>query len=268
MRYQSYYELTHKGLTIDSKGSKVSCIHYANLLHGKLGDEMEGRFNQKLPKNLQEAFNRDMDFEPRILTKQCIHTQKVNDVNYIDVSNDYQEFEVNEAQHIHNPNYKSKNYNPNYQKNKYNQNNTSNSSYNKNCFNNNSNTTSRNFRNNNKGDYTEIPSNVEVTLKGPVNQDQLAKIEEILKNPRVYKDKLQKNQYPALREYAKSFNKFCPKQVEVNKATVDDVICCGMHLKKSEPEMAKAIDIYKALSNDTHYGTEEELNDSPQQEDQ
>ena len=31
---------------------------------------------------------------------------------------------------------------------------------------------------NNKGDYTEIPSNVEVTLKGPVNQDQLAKIKE------------------------------------------------------------------------------------------
>ena len=29
---------------------------------------------------------------------------------------------------------------------------------------------------NNKGDCTEIPSNVEVTLKGPVNQDQLAKI--------------------------------------------------------------------------------------------
>ena len=42
-------------------------------------------------------------------------------------------------------------------------------------------TTSGNFRN--KSDYTEIPSNVEVTLKGPVNQDQLAKIKEILKNP-------------------------------------------------------------------------------------
>ena len=51
-----------------------------------------------------------------------------------------------------------------------------------------------NFRN--KGDYTEIPSNVEVTLKGPVNQDQLMKIKEILKNPWIYKDKVQKNQYP------------------------------------------------------------------------
>ena len=79
---------------------------------------MEGKFNKKLPENLQEAFNRAMDFEPRILTKQCIHTWKVNYVSYINVSNDYQEFKVNEAQHICNPNYKGKNYDPNYQKNK------------------------------------------------------------------------------------------------------------------------------------------------------
>ena len=68
-RYQSYYELAHEGLTIGSNGSKVSCIHYANSLHGKLGDEMEGRFNQRLPKNLQEAFERAMNFEPRDMIK-------------------------------------------------------------------------------------------------------------------------------------------------------------------------------------------------------
>ena len=82
-----------------------------------------------------------------------------------------------------------------------------------------------------------------MTLKGPVNQDQLAKIKEILKNPRIYRDKLPKNQYPASGEYAKSFSKFCPKKVEVNKVTVDDVIRYGMHFKISELEMAKAIDI-------------------------
>ena len=110
----------------------------------------------------------------------------------------------------------------------------------------------------------EIPSNVEVTFKGPVNQDQLAKIKEILKNPRIYKDKLPNNQYPVSDEYAKSFNKFCPKKVEVNEATVDDVIRYGMHLKKSEPEMAEAINIYKALSDDTNYGPEEQATDPPQ----
>ena len=89
-----------KASPFGSNGSKVSRIHYANSLHGKLGDEMEGRFNQRLPKNLQEAFYRAMDFEPRILTKQCIHTRKVNEVNHIDVSSDYQELEVNEAQHV------------------------------------------------------------------------------------------------------------------------------------------------------------------------
>ena len=97
VRYQSFYKLAHKGLTIESDGSKVSCIHYANSLHGKLGDEIEGRFNQRLPKKLQEAFERGIDFEPRILTKQRIHTRKVNEVNHIDISSDYQEFEVSEA---------------------------------------------------------------------------------------------------------------------------------------------------------------------------
>ena len=71
-----------------------------------------------------------------------------------------------------------------------------------------------------------------------------------------------------LGEYAKSFNKFHPKKVEVNEVTVDDVICYGMHLKKSEPEMAEAIDIYKALSDDTDYGPEEEVTDPPLGEDQ
>ena len=107
-----------------------------------------------------------------------------------------------------------------------------------------------------------------MTLKGPVKQDQLAKIKEILKNPRIYKDKLPKNQYPALGEYTKSLNKFYPKKIEVNEVTVDDVIRYGMHFKKSEPEMAKAIDIYKGLSDDTYYGLQEQATDPPQEEDQ
>ena len=107
-----------------------------------------------------------------------------------------------------------------------------------------------------------------MTLKGPVNQDQLVKIKEILKNPRIYKDKLPKNQYPVSGEYTNSFNKFHPKKVEVNEVRVDDVICYGMHLKKSEPEMAEAIDIYKALSDDTYYSLEEQATDPPQEEDQ
>ena len=92
-RYESYYQLAHPGLIIDDDASKVSCIHYANSLYRKLGDEMEGRFNQELPDNLQAAFQRAVNFEPRVLTKQLINTRKVNEVNHIDVSNcdDYQE---------------------------------------------------------------------------------------------------------------------------------------------------------------------------------
>ena len=153
-KYQSYYELAHEGLTITSNRSNVSCIHYAKSLHGKLGEELEGKFNQRLPDNLQDAFDRAVDFEPRILTSQHIYTQNVNEINHIDVSGNYQEFEVKETQHIHNPNYKGRNYDPNYQKNKNSQINSSNSTFNKNNNNNNSSnngSTSRNFRN--KDDY-------------------------------------------------------------------------------------------------------------------
>ena len=87
-RYESYYQLAHPGLDIDNDASKVSCIHYANSLHGKLGDEMEGRFNQELPDNLQAAFEKAINSEPRVLTKQWINTRRVNEVNHIDVSSD------------------------------------------------------------------------------------------------------------------------------------------------------------------------------------
>ena len=101
-----------------------------------------------------------------------------------------------------------------------------------------------------------------------MNQGQLAKIKEILKNPQIYKDKVQKNQYPALGEYAKSFNKFHPKKVEINEATVNDTIHFGMHLKKSELEIAEPMDIYKSLGDDTYYGPEEQSADPPEHEDQ
>ena len=167
---------------------------------------MEGQFNQELSDNLWSAFEKAMNFQPRILTKQCINTRHVNEVNYINVSSDYQEFEVNEA-HVRNPNYKGKNYHPNYQKNKQNTNyNTNNSNHPSTGYKGN-NYNSR--ENNAKNDYTEKPSNVEVTLKGPVSKEQLFKIQDILRNPRVYRDKLPKGQQqPAKGEYAKSVNKF------------------------------------------------------------
>ena len=159
---------------------------------------MEGRFNQELPDNLKVAFKKAVNFEPRILTKQQINTRKINEANDIDVCNcdEYQEFEVNEV-HIRNPNYKGKNYEPNYQKNKHN-NNSNNSSSNssgleyKSYDNNNG----GNF-NNSKRNFTEKPSNVQVTHTGSVNKDLMFKIHKILQNPKQYRDKLPKHMQPA-----------------------------------------------------------------------
>ena len=254
-RYESYYQLAHPSLDTDNDASKVSCIHYANSLHRKLGNQMEGRFNQEIPDNLWAAFEKAINFEPRVLTKQWINTKRVNEVNHIDVSIDNQEFEVNEA-HIRNPNYKGKNYDPNYQKNKHNSNSNPNNSHQSSSRYKGNNSSGGNF-NNAKNDYTEKPANVQVTLTGPVNQDQLFKIQEILRNPRVYRDKLPKGQEPVTGEYAKSF-KFCPTKVEINEATVDDVVKYGHLIKRSEAEMAEAIDIYKALGDDVYYRPEEQ----------
>ena len=78
---------------------------------------MTGRFNQDLPENLQTAFEKATNFEPRIITKQSINNRKVHEINHIDITHGEDEVEINEA-HVRNPNYKGKNYDPNYQQNR------------------------------------------------------------------------------------------------------------------------------------------------------
>ena len=67
-------------------------------------------------------------------------------------------------------------------------------------------------------------------------------------------------------EYAKSFNKFCLKKVEVNKATVNQVAGFGRFMKKSDAEVTEAIDLYKALGDDISYGLEVQSAVLPQQD--
>ena len=46
--------------------------------------------------------------------------------------------------------------------------------------------------------------------------------------------------------------------MEVNEATVEEAVKYGQFLKKSEEDIAEAIDIYKTLGNETFYGPEED----------
>ena len=106
-------------------------------------------------------------------------------------------------------------------------------------------------------------------LNGPVSKEQLYKIQEVLRHPSQYRDRLKPEDRTATGEYAKSFKKFCPKKVEINEATVEEAIKFGQYLKRSEEDIAKAIDIYKSLGNDTFYGPEEEpMAKPPEQQDQ
>ena len=94
-------------------------------------------------------------------------------------------------------------------------------------------------------------------MNGPVSKEQLYKIQEVLRHPSQYQDRLKPEDRPATGEYTKSFNKFRPKKVEVNEGTIEEAIKFGQFLKRSEEDITEAIDIYKTLGNDTFYGPEE-----------
>ena len=152
----------------------MHCIHYVSSLFGKLGDKMTGRFNQDLPENLQTAFKKAMNFEPRIITKQNINNRKVHKINHVDVTQGDDEIELNEA-HVRNPNYKGKNYDPNYQQNRTKMNNntlTQTTSSHQN--------TGNPGNGYNKNNQQDKPVNVSITLHGPVSKEQLYKIQEVL----------------------------------------------------------------------------------------
>ena len=213
---------------------------------------MTGRFNQDLPENLQTAFEKATNFQPRIITKQSINNRKVHEVNHIDIIQGADEVEINEA-HVRNLNYKGKNYDPNYQQNR--------TKMNTNTI---TNTTSSHHNTGNQGygynmsNQQDKPVNVSITLHGPVSKEQLFKIQEVLQHLSQYRDRIKPEDCPAKGECANAFNKFCPKKVEVNEATVEEAIKYGHFLKRSEEDIAEAIDIYKTLGNETFYGPEEE----------
>ena len=235
----------------------MHCIHYASSLYGKLGDEMTGRFNQDLPENLQAAFKKAMNFEPWIITKQSINNRKIHEVNHINITHGEDEVEVNEA-HVRNPNYKGKNYDLNYQQNRSKMTNATNSAS---SHHNNSNP----GYGYNKSNQQEIPVNVSVTLHGPVSKEQLYKIQEVLQHPSQYRDRIKPEDRPVKGKYANAFNKFHPKKVEVNEATMEEAIKYGHFLKRSEEDIAEAIDIYKTLGNEMFYGPEEDPADWQEQ---
>ena len=83
-----------------------------------------------------------------------------------------------------------------------------------------------------KSNQQEKPVNVSITLHGPVSKDQLYKIQEVLRHPSQYRDQIKPKDCPVKGEYATAFNKFCPKKVEVNEATVKGAIKYGQFLKK------------------------------------
>ena len=269
-RYASFFNLAYPELELDNSLSRMHCIHYASSLYGKLGDEMTGRFNQDLPENLQMAFEKAANFKPRIIAKQSINSRKIHEVNHIDIGHE-DEIEINEA-HVRNPNYKGKNYDPNFTQNKFKatNNNTNNTSNNQNNTAPSYGSSSQHSNNNSgygysKSNQQEKLVNVSVTLHGPVSKEQLYKIQEVLRHPSQCRDRIKPEDHPVKGKYATAFNKFHPKKVEVNEATVEEAIKYGQFLKKSEEDITEAIDIYKTLGNETFYGPEEDPADQQEQ---
>ena len=224
---------------------------------------MTSRFNQDLPENLQMAFEKAMNFEPWIITKQSINNRKIYEVNHIHITHGEDEVEINEA-HVRNPNYKGKNYDPNYQQNRSKTTNTTNNTSSHHNNTNLSYGSSSHLNNNNPGygynksNQQEKSVNVSVTLHGLVSKEQLYKIQKVLQHPSQYRDRIKPEDRPVKGEYANAFNKFHPKKVEVNEATVEEAIKYGHFLERSEEDIAEAIDIYKTLGNKMFYSPEKE----------
>ena len=107
----------------------------------------------------------------------------------------------------------------------------------------------------NKNNQQDKPVNVSITLHGPASKEQLYKIQEVLWHPSQYRDRIKLEDHPATGEYANAFNKFHPKKVEVNEATIRGSYQIWPLLEK---DIAEAIDIYKTLGNETFYSPEEE----------
>ena len=262
-RYASFFNLAYPELELDNPLSRMHCIHYASSLYGKLRDEMTGRFNQDLRENLHMAFEKATNFEPQIITKQSINNRKIHEVNHIDITHGEDEVEINKA-HVRNPNYKGKNYDPNYQQNRTKTTNTTNNASSHHNNTNQSYGSSSHHTNSNPGygynktNQQEKPVNVSVTLHGPVSKEQLYKIQEVLRHPSQYRDRIKPEDRPVKGEYTNAFNKFHPKKVEVNEATMEEAIKYGHFLKRSKEDIAEAIDIYKTLGSETFYSPEEE----------
>ena len=165
-------------------------------LFRQLSYELEGRFNQKLSDHLEDAMRVAIDFEPRVLTRNRQNIRCRNKVNHIEVTGpaavEINEVEVNEA-HIRNPNYKGKNCDPNYANRFKNKNNSSSSTNNSSSGYNTNNTYSNNGGNSNNrnNSYDSKPCNIEVTVKGSINKEQVVKI---MHNPEPYHSQLPKDQ--------------------------------------------------------------------------
>ena len=112
------------------------------------------------------------------------------------------------------------------------------------------------------------PTNVTVMLTGPVIKEQLYKIQEVLRHPAQYRDRLTPEDRPATRPYASTFNKFRPKKVEVNEAILEEAVQYGQYLKRSENDITKAINIFRTLGDDASYGPEELPDVEPQEEEE
>ena len=81
-----------------------------------------------------------------------------------------------------------------------------------------------------------------------------------------YRGRIKPEDHPVKGKYANAFNKFCPKKVEVNEATMEEAIKYGHFLKRSEEDIAEAIDIYKTLGNETFCSPEEDPVDQQEQQ--
>ena len=101
-----------------------------------------------------------------------------------------------------------------------------------------------------------------------MSKGQLYKIQEVLRHPSQYQDRLQPEDRPVTRPYASTFNKFLPNKIEVNEATLEEAVQYGQYLKRSENNITEAINNFWTLGDDASYGPKELPDVEPQEEEE
>ena len=262
MRYSQLFKLLN-GTAPDDVRMRTMSMHFINSLHNYLSSKVESRLLGMNEKNysLGDTFKVALECELKAIASERRHAKRAmgstNQVEVVQPQPLLQPEEVSEI-HVRNPNYKGKNYNPNFQvkcveaahsagkqqQNSFVAPNQYKPAYNK--------PTSTNGSNNNTPLSNSSDIIGEVTLKTSVDEYQLLKVNEMIKNAVAWRARM-----PKTNKISTYFNgnskdttqKVQEPKVHINEATLEVMGQAAKDFGYMEQEFVEAVEMYQYFGN-------------------